>query len=133
MHDTEAVAKQIIGSAIRVHRTFGPGLFENVYTLCTGHDLIESGLTVEIQKPLSLTYRHLKVERAYQLDLLVEDCVIVETKCVEAIAPIHVAQLLTYLRLTGKTLGLILNFNVLRLKDGIRRVVNNHVEGGQQR
>ncbi|HVL66234.1 MAG TPA: GxxExxY protein [Vicinamibacterales bacterium] len=126
MQHADDVAQRVIGAAINVHRRFGPGLLENAYTLCTAQELIEGGLFVEIQKPLPLTYRHLTIDRAYVLDLLVEESVIVEVKCVDAIRDVHVAQLLTYLRLTRITLGLIINFNVVRLKDGIRRVVNNH-------
>ena len=128
MPNADDVAHQIIGAAIDVHRTFGPGLLESVYTLCLGQELLERGLQVEIGKPLPLTHKGLTVNRAYVLDLMVEECVIVEVKCVEAIKDIHVAQLLTYLRLTNLTLGLIINFKVSVLKNGIRRVVNNHVD-----
>ena len=128
MPDADAVANQIIGAAIDIHRTFGPGLLESVYTLSLGQELVEQGLAVDIEKPLSLKHKELTINRAYVLDLLVDGCVIVEVKCVEKIIDIHVAQLLTYLRLTGVTLGLIINFNVKLLKNGIRRVANNHVD-----
>ena len=128
MNNAEHVAHRIIGAAIDVHRQFGPGLLESVYTPCLGQELVECGLDVEIEKPVSLVHKGLTKNRAYVLDLLVEGSVIVEVKCVEKIKDIHVAQLLTYLRLTGVTLGLIINFNVTVLKNGIRRVVHNHVE-----
>lgn len=128
MTNADDVASQIIGAAIRVHRKFGPGLLESVYATCLGQELVEQGLAVDIGKPLPLTYKGLTVGRAYVLDLLVEGCVIIEVKCVESLKDIHVAQLLTYLRLTGLTLGLIINFNVVVLKNGVRRVVNNHVD-----
>jgi GxxExxY protein len=128
MSNADSVASQIIGAAIKVHRTFGPGLLESVYTLCLGQELVEQGLAVDTEKPLSLKHKELTVNRAYVLDLLVDDCVIVEVKCVEKIKDVHVAQLLTYLRLTGITLGLIINFNVPLLKNGVRRVANKHVD-----
>ena len=133
MSDADAVANQIIGAAIDIHRTFGPGLLESVYTLSLGQELVEQGLAVDIEKPLSLKHKELTINRAYVLDLLVDDCVIVEVKCVEKIIDIHVAQLLTYLRLTGVTLGLIINFNVKLLKNGVRRVVNNHLDENGKR
>lgn len=128
MNAADRIAHQIIGAAIDIHRKFGPGLLESVYTPCLGQELVEHGLAVDIEKPLPLTHKELTVNRAYVLDLLVEGCVIVEVKCVEKIKDIHVAQLLTYLRLTPAPLGLIINFNVRLLKNGIRRVVNNHVD-----
>jgi len=122
----DRVTEQIIGSAIAIHSKYGPGLLESVYTPCLGQELLERGLQVEIQKPLPLTHKQLRIPRAYILDLLVDNCVIVEVKCVQEIAPIHEAQLLTYLRLTGLTVGLIINFNVTALRYGIRRVVNGY-------
>lgn len=128
MTRADAVSNQIIGAAILIHQKFGPGLLESVYTPCLGQELLELGLDVEIGTPLSLEHKGLHVKRAYVIDLKVENCVLVEVKCVRKIEDIHVAQLLTYLRLTGLTLGLIINFNVTVLKNGIRRVVNNHVD-----
>ena len=128
MTRADRVAHQIIGSAINVHRAFGPGLLESVYTLSLGQELLEQGLDVEIGKPLSLNHKGLTVNRAYVVDLMVEGCVIVEVKCIEMTKDIHIAQLLTYLRLTNISLGLIINFNVSVLKNGVRRVVNNHVD-----
>ncbi|MEX2662555.1 MAG: GxxExxY protein [Vicinamibacterales bacterium] len=128
MTKADSVSNQIIGAAIRVHKKFGPGLLESVYAPCLGQELLELGLDVEIGTPLSLEHNGLCVKRAYVLDLRVENCVIVEVKCVRKIEDIHIAQLLTYLRLTGMALGLLINFNVTVLKSGIRRVVNNHVD-----
>ena len=128
MREVDAVAGKVIGAAIRVHKKFGPGLLESVYKPVLGHELVGEGLQVEIEKPLKLEHEDLKIHRAYILDLLVENQVIVEVKCVTHIAPIHTSQLLTYLRLTGLELGLILNFNTTRLVDGIKRVVNNYQE-----
>lgn len=126
MTRADEVAKQIIGAAIKIHRKFGPGLLESVYTAALGQELLEMGLEVDIGKPLPLEHKGLRIDRAYVLDLLVDGCVIVEVKCVEAIKGIHIAQLLTYLRLTRLSLGLIINFKVEVLKNGIRRVVNDH-------
>lgn len=126
MHEVDAITGQIIGAAIAIHQKYGPGLLESVYRLTLTQELVARGLTVEAEKPLQLEHQGLRFERAYLLDLLVEDCVIIEVKCVEKIAPIHVAQLITYLRLTGVKVGLIINFNVTVLKNGIRRVVNGY-------
>jgi GxxExxY protein len=110
-----------------VHRQFGPGLLESVYTACLAHELLAMGLGVEIEKPMPLDYKGVHIPRAYVLDLVVENRLIVEIKRVDRIADIHVAQILTYLRLTGISVGLILNFNVASLKDGIKRVVHTAV------
>ena len=126
MQEVDSVTGQIIGVAIRVHRKYGPGLLESAYTPCLAYELVALGLKVEVEKPLSLKHEGLVIHRAYVLDLLVEDQVIVEVKSVANLAPIHTAQLLTYLRLTGLQVGLILNFNVPRLVDGIKRVANSH-------
>lgn len=124
---------QIIGAAIRVHKKFGPGLLESVYNAALGQELVAMGFDVHIGKPISLDHEGLHISRAYVLDLLVNNCVIVELKCVTKITDLDVAQLLTYLRLTDLRVGLIINFNVTLLKHGIRRVVNRHVdENGKQ-
>jgi GxxExxY protein len=126
MASIDRVTDQIIAAAIGVHSRYGPGLLESVYSRCLAQELLERGLEIEVGKPLDLDHKGLRIYRAYVLDLLVDNCVIVESKCVDKIAPIHVAQLLTYLRLTGLTVGLILNFKVQALKYGIRRVVNGY-------
>ena len=128
MNKIDTITRSIVGAAIRVHKRFGPGLLESVYTPCLGHELVGEGLQVEIEKPLSLEHDGMTIPRAYVLDILVEDLVIVEVKCIAHIAPIHTAQLLTYLRLTGLEVGLIINFNVTKLVDGVKRVANDYKE-----
>ena len=118
----------IIGAGIDVHSAYGPGLLESVYTPCLAAGLLERGLDVAVAQPVPLIYRGVRIERTFVIDLLVDDTVIVEVKSVSAIADIHVAQLLSYLRLTNRQVGLLLNFNVVAMKDGIRRVVNDYVD-----
>jgi GxxExxY protein len=119
------ITESIIGAAIKVHRALGPGLLESAYEACLAFELTQCGLTVEQQKPLPIVYCEVKLDCAYRLDLLVEKTVIVEVKAVDRLAPIHQAQLLSYLRLSGCKVGLLINFNVKILKDGLRRVVYN--------
>jgi len=120
-----AITSDIIGSAIKVHEEFGPGLLHSVYLPCLAQDLVRAGREVEIEKPIHLKYGDVTTECAYRLDLMVDGLVIVEVKCVDKLAPIHRAQMLTYLRLTECPVGLLINFNVTVLTDGIRRVANN--------
>jgi len=115
----------IIGAAMAVHRELGPGLLESAYEACLAFELSDRGLCVEQQKPLPLCYRGLTLDCGYRLDLLIEGTVIVEVKSVDSLAPIHKAQLLSYLRLLDLRVGLLINFNVVMLKSGIQRVVNN--------
>jgi GxxExxY protein len=115
----------IIGSAIKVHTVLGPGLLESAYEECLYYELAKEGLKVEKQKALPLIYEEIKLEVGYRLDLIVEDKVIIEIKAVEALNDVHLAQILTYLKLSNVKLGLLINFNVSRVKDGIKRVVNN--------
>jgi len=119
------ITESIIGAAIEVHRALGPGLLESAYEACLAFELAEQGLKIEQQKPLPLVYREVKLDCGYRIDLLVEKAVIVEIKVVDRLAPIHKAQLLSYLKLSGYNVGLLINFNVKVLKDGIVRVVNN--------
>jgi len=119
------ITENIISAAIDVHRTLGPGLLESAYEACLSFELVERGLKIEQQKPLPVVYRQVKLDCGYRLDLLVEEAVIVEVKTVDRIAPIHKAQLLSYLRLSGRKVGLLINFNVEVLKNGIVRLVNN--------
>jgi GxxExxY protein len=109
---------------MRVHSALGPGLLESAYEACLLYELIKSGLRVEAQKPLPLVYQTVKLECGYRVDLLVESKLIIEVKAMEALAEIHFAQVLTYLRLSDLRLALLLNFNVVHMKDGIRRIVN---------
>jgi GxxExxY protein len=118
------ITATIIGAAIAVHRLLGPGLLESAYEACLAFELERRGLEVERQKPLPVRYRGMELECGYRLDLLVEQKVIVELKTVEALAPIHDAQLLTYLRISGHEVGLLINFNVAELRRGVRRLVN---------
>jgi GxxExxY protein len=121
------ITERIIGAAIRVHRTLGPGLLESAYVTCLAYELKRAGFEVEEQKPLPLVYEEVKLECGYRIDLMVEHSVVVEVKSVEALAPVHEAQTLTYLRLSGCKLGLLINFNVAVLKDGIRRFINGTI------
>ena len=122
--ELNAITESIIGAAIQVHRGLGPGLLESAYEACLAFELAECGLEVEQQKPLPVVYREVRLDCGYRLDLLVERKVIVEIKSVDRLAPIHQAQILSYLKLSGLRIGLLINFNVKVLKDGIRRVVN---------
>ncbi len=119
----EELSEQIIGAAIEVHREFGPGLLESAYQACLAHELALRGILFVSQLDLPLTYKGVQLDVGYRVDLLVEDEVIVELKAVEKVLPIHEAQLLTYLRLLKKPVGLLLNFSVPVLKDGIIRRV----------
>jgi GxxExxY protein len=128
MTDTELnrLSSQIIKAGINIHKEMGPGLFESVYSACMVIELANMGLNVKSEIPLPVVYRgQTVIKEGFRLDLLVEDTVIVELKSVEEIQPIHQKQLLTYLRLANKPLGLLINFNELLLKDGIYRVVNS--------
>jgi GxxExxY protein len=131
MNETDrlnAITERIISAAIEVHRALGPGLLESAYEACVSFDLIQSGLKVERQKPLPIAYRDVNLDCGYRLDMVIEDSVIVELKAVDQIAPIHRAQLLSYLRLSGCKVGLLINFNVPLLREGIVRVVNNFAD-----
>ena len=118
------LSSKIIGAAIEVHKNLGPGLLESAYEECLCHELSIQGLLFEKQKPLSIDYKGKKLDCGYRLDIAVEKAVIIELKSCEKIEPIHKAQLLTYLKLSGLNLGLILNFNVPLMRDGIVRIVN---------
>ena len=118
------VSERIIGCAIEVHKSLGPGLLESAYLECLFYELQKAGLIVEKQKPLPLIYKEVKLDAGYRIDLVVEGIVIIELKSVETLNEIHIAQVLTYLKLSGCKLGLLINFNVLRVVDGIKRLVN---------
>ena len=115
---------EIIGAAIEVHRELGPGLLESSYEICLARELELRGISFEFQKGLPLEYKGVRLDCGYRLDLLVSDAVIVEVKSVATLAPIHEAQLLTYLKLTGVKVGLLINFNVVVLKSGLKRLVH---------
>ncbi len=120
------LTEQIIGCAIKVHKALGPGLLESAYQECLYYELQKLGLFVEKQKSLPLVYEDVKLECGYRIDLLVENQVIIEVKSVEALADIHLAQVLTYLKLSNNRLGLLINFNVILLKNGVKRVINGY-------
>ena len=119
----EAAARQCIDAAVPVHKTLGPGLLESAYEHCLAHELTLRGIAVQRQVALPVVYEGEKLDAGYRLDLVVDSSVIVEVKSVEALAPIHDAQVLTYLKLSGLRIGLLINFNVVLLKQGIRRLV----------
>ena len=121
----DAISRGIIGAAIDVHRELGPGLLEAAYEHCLAYELVERGHTVEKQKIVPIRYKATEVDAGFRIDLLVDRKVIVDFKAVDSLAPIHKAQLMTYLKLTGLKVGLLMNFNVNVLKHGLQRVVNN--------
>ena len=121
--DDDGLNKRIIGFAIKVHRYLGPGLMESVYEACLCHDLIQDSLAIKRQAALPLYYNGVRLRCGYRADIIVEQKVILEIKSVEHMTPLHASQMLTYLRLSGCRVGLLMNFNSLTLKDGLRRFV----------
>ena len=117
------ITKKIIGCAIEVHRDLGPGLLESAYEECLSYELISNGLEIKRQQPTPVIYKDIKLDCGYRIDILVENSVVVELKVVDAIIPVHEAQVLTYMKFANKPLGLLINFNVRLLKDGIRRYI----------
>lgn len=126
MEDDEKLARSVVDAAVEVHRALGPGLLESVYRKCLVKELNSRGVRVAEEVPLRAEYKGLVFDSAYRMDLLVEGRVVVELKTVEALQPVHPAQLLSYLRLSGRRLGLLLNFNVPLMKNGIRRIINSY-------
>ena len=124
--DIEEACNETIGAAIEVHRHLGPGLLESAYETCLAHELRQRGLKVETQQALPVVYKGLRLDAGYRLDLLVEQVLVVELKSTDQLQPIHLAQVLTYLKQSGFTLGLLINFNVPLLRNGIKRVVHKH-------
>lgn len=124
MEELNKITESIIGAAIEVHRSLGPGLLESAYLACLVYELTERGYKVMQQVSLPLIYKDVKLDCGYRLDLLVNDVVIVEIKSVDGLAPIHEAQLLSYLKLADCKIGLLINFNVKMLKYGIKRLAN---------
>jgi len=127
------LTERVIGACIEIHRALGPGLLESAYEECLCYELSQAGMKFERQKPLPVNYKDVKLDCGYRLDLVVEEKVIIELKAVESLLPIHEAQLLTYLKLSGITLGLLINFNVAMLKQGIKRIVNNFQDSASPR
>lgn len=126
--DLNEITRIIVLKAIEVHRALGPGLLESTYLRCLVYELILAGLQVEVQKPLPVRYKDVYLECGYRLDILVEGKVVIEVKSVDQLAPIHHAQMLTYLKLSGCRIGLILNFNVRTMVTGIKPVMNGYQE-----
>jgi len=126
--DINKLTTKIIGAAIEVHKSLGPGLLESAYEECLSHELSIQSFSFERQKPLPVIYKGIKLDCGYRLDLVIQNAIILELKSCERVEPIHKAQLLTYLKLSGLSLGLILNFNVPLMRNGIVRVVNNFKE-----
>ncbi len=124
MMDINKLSSRIIGEAIEVHKALGPRLLESAYEECICYELSIGGLSLERQKPLAVQYKGINLDCGYRLDVVVEDAIILELKSCEKIEPIHKAQLLTYLKLSGFKLGLLLNFNVVLMREGIVRIVN---------
>jgi GxxExxY protein len=118
------ISNIVIGKAIEVHKSLGPGLLESAYQECLFYELSEMSLKVEKEKPMPIVYKEVKLDHGYRIDLLVEDKVVIEIKTVDVLIDVHTAQILTYLKLGGYKLGLLINFNVKLLKEGIKRYVN---------
>ena len=124
--EENSITQNIIGCAIKVHKSLGPGLLESAYQACLHYEMVKSGLQVEKEKPLPLVYEEVKLDCGYRLDFIIEGKIIVEVKSVDCLNDIHLAQVLTYLKLTNNRLGLLINFNVLKLTEGIKRVINGY-------
>ena len=122
------ITEQIIDAAIKVHKTLGPGLLESVYEACLYSEIFRTGLYIERQKPIPVVYKDVKLDCGFRADLVVERKVLVEVKSVEALSEVHFMQALTHLRLLDLRVGLLMNFNVIRLKEGLKRIVNNFQE-----
>ena len=118
------LSKIVIGKAIDVHKALGPGLLESAYRECLYFDLVQHGLYVEKEKPMPIIYKEVKLDHGYRMDLLIDGKLVVEIKTIEFFTDVHTAQLLTYLRLGNYKLGLLINFHVAKLKEGIKRIIN---------
>ena len=122
----EQVGRAVVDAAIQVHSELGPGLLESTYEACLAYEIGRRGIEVRTQVALPVRYRGMRLEAGYRVDMLLDSCVIVELKAVESILPVHMSQLLGYLKLSGVSLSYLLNFNVKSMKGGIKRVVNNY-------
>ncbi len=123
--ELEIIGRGIVDCCLTVHKSLGPGLLESAYEECLAYELVEAGFDVKRQAPMPLIYKDVKMEMGYRIDLLIENRIIIEVKAVEALHDVHLAQILTYLKLAEKQLGFLVNFNVPLMRNGIRRVVNN--------
>jgi GxxExxY protein len=121
--EVNEITRLVIGCAIEVHRNLGPGLLESAYEECLVYELCKKGLIIKRQCPTPVIYKEIKLECGYRIDILVENTIVLELKVVDAINPVHEAQILTYMKFAGKKLGLLINFNVTVLKDGIKRYI----------
>jgi GxxExxY protein len=127
--EVERIAKVVVDAIFKVHSTLGPGLLESVYSICLAHELRKRRLRVEREVNFPVIYDGIRIESGLRLDIVVESCIVIETKAVEKLIPIFTAQLLTYLKLTGYSLGFLVNFNVTLIKDGLKRIVHSsHVK-----
>ncbi len=126
MRTIEDIATEVVDSCFKIHKALGLGLLESAYEACLEYELLKRGLAVERQIPQPVIYEEIAIDAGYRIDLLVNGLVIIELKAVEQLAPIHTAQLLTYLKLSGKSLGFLINFNTPLIKQGIKRIANNH-------
>lgn len=120
------ITEAVIGAAMKVHSALGPGLLEKAYEVCLAHELMKRGLSVQTQVELPVVYDGVRVELGYRIDLLVNDLVVVEVKCVEKLIPVHDAQVISYLKLSNKRVGLLINFHVRHLRDGIKRFIEGN-------
>lgn len=127
-HTIDEIASAVVDSAIEVHRNLGPGLLESVYEVCLEQELISAGLKVSRQVTVPIIYKGVKMEKAFYIDLLVEEEIIIELKVVEKVLPVHEAQLISYLKLADKRLGFLMNFNAPLMKNGIKRRINGFLE-----
>lgn len=123
----DEIARAVIGLSIEVHRALGPGLLESTYKECLYYKIMKAGLKVEKEKPMPLIFEEVKLDCGYRIDLLVEDKLVIELKSVESLTDVHFAQTLTYLKLGNFKLGLLINFNVALVKDGIKRIINGNL------
>lgn len=126
MKTVEEIATEIVDSCFKIHKELGPGLLESAYEICLEYELIKRGFAVDRQIPQPVIYEEIAIDAGYRIDLLVNGLVIIELKAVEQLAPIHTAQLITYLKLSKKTLGFLVNFHTPLIKHGIKRIANNH-------
>jgi len=124
VYEHSELTRQIIGAAIEIHRHLGPGLLESTYETCLVYELEKLRFTVERQKALPVVYKELTLQKAYRIDLLINDLIVVELKAVDTLLPVHEAQILSYLKLSKRKVGLLLNFNVKMMKDGVRRFIS---------
>ena len=128
MKTVDEIASVVVDAAFKVHQELGPGLLESAYEACLAHELTKRGLLVERQKSQPVFYDGITIDVGYRMDLLVNDCIVIELKAVDQIIPIHQAQLMTYLKLSKKSLGFLINFNTKYFKSSIKRIANNYQE-----